>query len=581
MPGFPDSTYRRLGPLVPLGACFVVVWGMIGLEHSVRWREVLAALGLQLLVAAGLWWRERWERSRLASLFGMAVFLVSVALLRDGVGRVVGGYGTLVLLPVIWAALRNRRLELVLAVVGAAVVQLGPLVIASGEYYPSSGWRSGALLIVIAGVLGATVLELVERVRTSERLHRLLAENSSDLVIRGSREGTILYASPASVALLGYEPEELVGITVAELTHPEDMVGREERLARIDAAPHAATRLARMRHRDGRWLWLEATVRPIRDGDGVVVERQSAYRDATERILREHEQLALSRIATLAASGGDPAAVLDAVAEQVARLFDAIVGAVVRFDAAAETGHVVGAWTRPGCEPPDRALDLTAPVTVSGEPWGAVGASFPDGRVPAGLDERLARFADLVSLAISNAQTLEELARQATTDPVTGLANHRRFHERLYEEVERALRYDHPLTVAVIDIDHFKRVNDSYGHQMGDRVLAEVAHRLALEARTGDVVARVGGEEFAWLMPDTDVDGARTAANRARDAISSLRLDGFVSVTVSAGICGFTPELDPGALMRCADEALYAAKHAGRDRSTVYGDLPSPERRAA
>jgi integral membrane sensor domain MASE1 len=112
---------------------------MIGLEHSVRWREVLAALALQLLVAAGLWWRERWEQSRLANLFGMMVFLVSVALLRDGVGRVVGGYGTLVLLPVIWAALRNRRLELVLAVAGAAVVQLGPLVIASGAYYPSSG----------------------------------------------------------------------------------------------------------------------------------------------------------------------------------------------------------------------------------------------------------------------------------------------------------------------------------------------------------------------------------------------------------------------------------------------------------
>ena len=117
-------------------------------------------------------------------------------------------------------------------------------------------------------------------------------------------------------------------------------------------------------------------------------------------------------------------------------------------------------------------------MTVSGEPWGAVGASFADGRVPDGLDERLARFADLVSLAISNAQTLEELARQATTDAVTGLANHRRFHERLHEEIERALRYDHPLTLAVIDIDHFKRVNDTHGHQTGDRVLAEVAHQL-------------------------------------------------------------------------------------------------------
>jgi diguanylate cyclase (GGDEF)-like protein len=235
----------------------------------------------------------------------------------------------------------------------------------------------------------------------------------------------------------------------------------------------------------------------------------------------------------------------------------------------------------PGYEPPERSLDLTAPVTVSGEPWGAVGASFPDARIPDGLEERLARFADLVSLAISNAQTLEELARQATTDAVTGLANHRRFHERLREEVERALRHGHALTLAMIDIDHFKRVNDTHGHQTGDRVLAEVAHQLAAQARTGDVVARVGGEEFAWLMPDTDVEGGLAGADRAREAISSLRLEREVSITVSAGVCGLGPDLDAGALVSCADEALYAAKHAGRDRTIVYDDLRAPERRAA
>ena len=556
---------------------------MIGLEHSVRWGEVLAALALQLAVAAALWWRERWERSQVAGLYGVAVFLVSVALLRAGVGRVVGGYGTLVLLPVIWAALRNRRLELVFAVVGAAAVQLGPMVIDPGSYYPTSGWRGGALLIVIAGVLGATVLALVERVRTSERLHRLLAENSSDLVIRGSRDGVIRYASPASVALLGYAPEELIAMTITQLIHPEDTVGREERLAKIDSSPHVATRLARMRHRDGRWLWLEATVRPIRDAAGVVVERQYAYRDVTDRVQREEEQRALSRLATLVASGGDPAAVFDAVAEQVARLFDAIVGAVVRFDGDNSSAgrDIVGQWTMPGTDPTGRSLDLTAPVTVSGVPWGAVGASFADGRVPDGLDRRLERFADLVSLAIGNAQTLEELALQATTDAVTGLANHRRFHERLHEEIERALRYDHSLTLAVIDIDHFKRVNDTHGHQTGDRVLAEVAQQLAAQARIGDVVARVGGEEFAWLMPDTDVEGGRAAADRARDAISALTLPGDLAVTVSAGICGFTHDLDAQALIGCADEALYAAKHAGRDRTLVYGDPAAPARRAA
>jgi diguanylate cyclase (GGDEF)-like protein/PAS domain S-box-containing protein len=398
-------------------------------------------------------------------------------------------------------------------------------------------------------------------------------------VIRCSRDGGIRYASPASSTLLGYAPAQLIGMTIPELTHPDDVIGREQHPALIDASPHGGTRLARMRHRDGGWLWLEATVRPIRDAGGGVVERQAAFRDVTERVQREEEQRALSRIATLVASGGDPHAVFDAVAEQVARLFDATVGGVVRFDA--DGGDVVGVWTAPGCDPPDHAFDLTAPVTVSGEPWGAVGARFSDAAIPDGLDQRLARFADLVSLAISNAQTLEELARQATTDAVTGLANHRRFHERLREEVERALRYDHALTLAMIDIDHFKRVNDTHGHQTGDRVLAAVAHELAEQARTADVVARVGGEEFAWLMPDTDVDGGRAATDRALEAISSLSLEREVSITVSAGISGFGPDLDAGALVRRADQALYAAKHAGRDRTIAYRDLQAPQRRAA
>jgi diguanylate cyclase (GGDEF)-like protein/PAS domain S-box-containing protein len=611
----PDSVYRRLGPLVPYGACFVVVWGMIGLESALRWREVIAALILQLVVGVALWWRDRWQQSQLVSLLGISLFLLSVALLRDGVGRVVGGYGTLVLLPVIWAALRNRRIELVLAVVGAAVVQLGPVLVVGGSYYPASGWRSGALLIVIAGVLGATVLALVERVRSSERLHRLLAENSSDLVIRGSRDGIIRYASPASVAMLGYLPADLVGKTIGELTHPEDQAGREERLRRIDAAEHTAERLARMRHQDGRWLWLEATVRPIRNSGGLVVERQYAFRDVTERVQRDDEQSALSRIATLAATGADPAAVFDAVAEELARLLDATAGAVVRFDLATRTGVPVGLWTRPGREARARSLDLdadnaagrvfrtactarldekrpsgpdtrdgrrpgggavSAPVTVSGELWGAVGASFEDAAVPDGLEQRLTRFADLVSLAISNAQTLQTLAQQATTDPITGLANHRSFHDRLGEEVERATRYKRSLTLAVIDIDHFKQVNDTYGHQIGDRVLADVASQLAAAARAGDVVGRIGGEEFAWLMPDTDAHGGAAAADRARRAISSLRPRDAGSITVSAGVCALAGGLDRQELMRCADQALYEAKEAGRDRVRVHETLPSP-----
>jgi diguanylate cyclase (GGDEF)-like protein len=90
------------------------------------------------------------------------------------------------------------------------------------------------------------------------------------------------------------------------------------------------------------------------------------------------------------------------------------------------------------------------------------------------------------------------------------------------------------------------------------------------------LVARIGGEEFAWLMPDTDAAGGRAAADRARLAISSLDVDGAGSITVSVGVCGFAAQLEPQQLMRCADEALYEAKEAGRDRTVVHGDVRSP-----
>jgi diguanylate cyclase (GGDEF)-like protein/PAS domain S-box-containing protein len=612
--------YPRIGPLIPYAACFVAVWGLIGLEPRVRWGEAGVAAGLQVLVAAGLWWRARWE-SGLVTLAEMLLFLASVALLRDGVGHTVGGYGSLVLLPVIWAALRGRRGELAVALAGAAVVQFAPLAVVGAPFYPASGWRSGALLIVVAAVLGTTVLTLVDRLGRSERLHRLLAENSSDLVVRTSRDGAILYASPAAVPVLGYPPSQLVGRSLDELTHPDDLAGREERARGIaqraiplgeikispgddDPSAHVGSRLARMRHQDGRWLWLDATIRPIRDPHGLVVERQWALRDVTERVARDADQRALHEISTLVAMGGDPSAVFEAVAEAVVGLLDATTGAVVRFDAGAVQGQIVGVWTADGHQMLDVSVDLNgatatahvyrdgvtsrvdqlddgrpgaqagvrvaigAPVTVSGRLWGAVVAAFTHDEVAEGVEDRLARFAGLVSLAISNAEAREALSRQASTDALTGLANHRVFHEQVRAELERAHRHDRPLTIALIDIDHFKRVNDTFGHQVGDHVLVEVAQAIAAQARTGEVIARVGGEEFAWLMPDTAADGGWTAAERARQAIAELELGPVGRVAVSVGIC-CTEEHDAQELIRAADLALYQAKQAGRNRTVV------------
>ncbi len=166
-----------------------------------------------------------------------------------------------------------------------------------------------------------------------------------------------------------------------------------------------------------------------------------------------------------------------------------------------------------------------------------------------------------------------ELEHLATRDPLTGLLNHRIFHERLGQEVARSCRHARPLSVAVLDLDHFKHINDRNGHPVGDQVLREVAGRLETLLRAGEHLARVGGEEFAWLLPDTDRDGAHAAAERARHAISTNPFPHGGTLTISIGISELAGTTDPARLYEQADQALYAAKQQGRNR-TVHFSMP-------
>jgi two-component system, cell cycle response regulator len=160
---------------------------------------------------------------------------------------------------------------------------------------------------------------------------------------------------------------------------------------------------------------------------------------------------------------------------------------------------------------------------------------------------------------------LEELSR---TDPLTGLANRRHLQEHLTITAAIARRHDGSMSVLMIDVDHFKRVNDTYGHEVGDTVLREIAIRMGAACRTEDLLGRWGGEEFLLVAPATDVDGAAEVGERVRAAVSSSPIDvpggGGVTVTVSIGAAEGHGEIDE--LLRVADTALYAAKAGGRDR---------------
>jgi diguanylate cyclase (GGDEF)-like protein len=182
------------------------------------------------------------------------------------------------------------------------------------------------------------------------------------------------------------------------------------------------------------------------------------------------------------------------------------------------------------------------------------------------------------AISIENVDLHEQVQRQAVTDELTGLFNHRRFQEVITAEVERTRRFGQELGLIMLDIDDFKRVNDSFGHLQGDVVLKEVAHALRESSREIDEPARYGGEEMAVALPQTGLEGAYEFAERVRQRIESLQIplldgDGTLRVTASFGAASLpdSAKIDKDALVAAADAALYRAKRSGKNRTVKAG----------
>ncbi len=187
--------------------------------------------------------------------------------------------------------------------------------------------------------------------------------------------------------------------------------------------------------------------------------------------------------------------------------------------------------------------------------------------------------------AVLRAQLFEQMETMATTDGLTSLLNHRTFQQRFDEAVSQARRYGRKVSLILTDIDHFKSVNDTWGHPTGDLVLKGVARLLKEQARDTDIVARYGGEEFALIMPETDERGAKVIAERIREAIAKHVFQteqGPLRVTLSLGVSTF-PEstTDRQALVDLADQCLYVAKRHGRNQSVAVADMHKVRRAPA
>ncbi|MCZ6860709.1 MAG: diguanylate cyclase [Alphaproteobacteria bacterium] len=177
----------------------------------------------------------------------------------------------------------------------------------------------------------------------------------------------------------------------------------------------------------------------------------------------------------------------------------------------------------------------------------------------------------------------ELLQDQANTDALTGLSNRRHFIEQLDGELDRCRRYKHSMSVAMIDIDHFKKVNDTYGHVAGDKVLSTLADLLVRELRTVDWIGRLGGEEFALIFAETDFDKAKLACERLLATIRSTEIDvddAKISITVSIGLAGVTPATQHSTeILKIADQLMYEAKAQGRDcvQVEMFREQPGSE----
>lgn len=428
--------------------------------------------------------------------------------------------------------------------------------------------------------------------RAAEQRHRLLAENATDTILVLGGSGRIAYVSPACRDLVGYEPHELLGREPRELVHPDDRQGVATARRHVEGEEGTITVNVRLRHREGHDVWVEARVRRVLDPlTGEPLESQAIVRDVSERVsaeaaLRESvERIAAAelrfRTAFEAAPIGMALSDLEGRFIQINDALCAITGYTreeLEEMAFADLSHPADAgrdeemmrsllsgeqstyWME------KRFVDVVGQVV-----WVAVHATLV--RAADGTPQHfLGQIQDVSERVRYEAQ----LQHMADHDPLTGLLNRRSFERELNQHIARVQRYGAEGAALVLDIDRFKHINDTLGHNVGDELIVKVAQTLRTRLRDSDVLARLGGDEFAVLLPR---GGVAEAEKVAESILTAVRSQSVVTaagrrrpITASVGIAPFSEadRLSAEDLLVNADLAMYDAKEAGRDRAATY-----------
>ncbi len=379
--------------------------------------------------------------------------------------------------------------------------------------------------------------------------------------------------TPAEVAAL----EDLAEGLRTELTLRQELVRQQQTTSTLQAT------LAQM----GQLYTLSTQLTDLADLDGIlqtIVESAAAILPA-DRVMIMICDPAVQQVTHLVKGGPGAAAV---VTVSWAELQAGLTGWVLRTRRIAQS---------PGGRPDPRESPavqarrtataagpvLVIPLLYQNQVLGTLTAinpvTAPDFTAAAG--QLLETLAYPAAAAIANARLFAQIRAQARTDTLTGVANRRAWEEEGSYLMAQAERAGSPLTLLLLDLDHFKQINDTYGHTAGDAVLQAVATCSAAVLRVGDRLGRLGGEEFGVLLPATPLEAALTVAQRVREAVARATLvtvGGPIRVTVSIGVSSTAGDLDLRTLIGRADTALYAAKAAGRNRVAVqqYGGIQFP-----
>ena len=471
------------------------------------------------------------------------------------------------------------------------------------------------------------MLVVVERSQSelgeSEARYRAIVESQTELICRFNRGGCITFANEAFCRYFEAPREAILSQNIRELLSLDPTRELPAQVFNLTSAdPVFVAECSQDKSNTSRWQ--QWTYRGIFSATGLLTEIQAVGHDISAQKLAESS--AAQRSIQLTALHNATAALLKTLnlEELLGQILDAVTGAIPsaekgmlhliaqdtgRLEMRASIGYsdprikkitlpsnkgfvaksvqlrqsllipdlsVDPALQYNGEIPETRAIQsaIVSPLLLNNHVLGALSLeSYTPGAFSEADLALLASFAATATAAIHNAQLHAEVQKLAVTDGLTGVYNRHGFCDLGSREVERSARYNRPLTAIMLDIDDFKMVNDTYGHAFGDLVLREVVEQCRQSTRTVDILGRYGGDEFAILLPETDMYTATSVADRLRDTVAELRItegSAEVSVTISLGIAKLTTETQylEGLLAR-ADSAMYAAKDLGGNRVVV------------